>query len=530
MKCHYIVLFLRKYLFRVARLLFLLLVVNLVGCTKLEPIVVVITATVTQEDAVNSLPQVTSSPIAPVPVPSQNSNLPVQIPATPVNETYVVQAGDTLSGIAARFGVLLQTILKINNIADANILEVGQVINIPGAPTSNSPNFRIISDWRFIRGPNSQQFDLNSFLSQQPGYIQSATDIVENSLLTATQVVQRVSMEYSVDARLLLAVLQLRSRWLTEKDIDDSLKQFPIQGKPSDDGIDRSGLYKQLSWAANQLNAGYYGWKYRGLNILEFDDGTRLHFAADLNAGTVAVQYFLSLKSDYPTWESAISRTGLFQIYSNLFGDPLAADDNQVLIPNQLQQPELTFPFSSGETWFFTGGPHGGWGSGSAWSAIDFAPPDDRPEGSTLCYVSDHWATAMTSGVIARSGGGAVILDLDGDGDETTGWTILYLHMASDGRVEAGTHVQLGDKIGKPSCEGGFSSATHMHVARRYNGEWIPVSCSDCDVDKMPPPFVINGWTIVGLENQEYQGYMAKGTDQRNAEQGRIDPSNRVTW
>lgn len=116
------------------------------------------------------------------------------------------------------------------------------------------------------------------------------------------------------------------------------------------------------------------------------------------------------------------------------FGDPLAGEAD-ALVPAQLQQPELTFPFASGQTWFFTGGPHGGWGSGSAWFAIDFAPPDDRPDGSASCYVSDFWATAVASGVIARSGDGVVILDLDGDGDETTGWTILYSHMASDGRV-----------------------------------------------------------------------------------------------
>jgi hypothetical protein len=27
--------------------------------------------------------------------------------------------------------------------------------------------------------------------------------------------------------------------------------------------------------------------------------------------------------------------------------------------------------------WSFTGGPHGGWDSGSAWSALDFAPPGE---------------------------------------------------------------------------------------------------------------------------------------------------------
>jgi LasA protease len=497
----------------------------LAGCTKLEPVVVVITATATNQPLPEAI--VTMSPAALVP---PTNSPPQNTVATPINETYVVQAGDTLSGIAAKYGVQLQTLLRINQIANPNILEVGQIISLPGEPTTNSPDFKIISDSLFVRGPNSRNFDVNAFVAQQNGYIQKASDTVDESLLTAAEVVQRVSIEYSVDPRLLLAILQYRSQWLTQPEVDDNIKQFPIQGKPSPDGFDRSGLYKQLSWAANELNAGYYGWKYKGADTLEFDDGTRLHYASNINAGTIGVQFLFSLQSDYQSWANAVSSDGLFKTYTTLFGDPLAGDAD-VLVPQGLQQPELTFPFPSGQTWFFTGGPHGGWGTGSAWSAIDFAPPDDRPDGSAPCYVSDFWGTAVASGVIARSGNGAVILDLDGDGDEATGWTILYLHMASDGRVLEGTHVNIGDHIGRPSCEGGVSNGTHMHIARRYNGEWIPVSCDVCNNDKIPPPpFVLNGWTAVGLTNQEYQGYIVKGGDRRDAEQGRLTPINRISW
>jgi hypothetical protein len=168
-------------------------------------------------------------------------------------------------------------------------------------------------------------------------------------------------LEFSVDPRLLLAVLQYRSQWLTQSQIDDNLKLFPIQGKPSPDGFDRSGLYKQLSWAANQLNAGYYGWKYKGADTLEFDDGTRLRYATDLNAGTIGVQFMFSLQSEYSSWENAVGSEGLFKIYTSFFGDPLVGSTDSV-IPQGLQQPELALPFAPGQIWFFTGGPHGGWG------------------------------------------------------------------------------------------------------------------------------------------------------------------------
>jgi hypothetical protein len=46
------------------------------------------------------------------------------------------------------------------------------------------------------------------------------------------------------------------------------------------------------------------------------------------------------------------------------------------ILPDDLQQPEMTLPWATGETWYFSGGPHGGWASGSGWAAIDFVPDE----------------------------------------------------------------------------------------------------------------------------------------------------------
>ena len=83
-----------------------------------------------------------------------------------------------------------------------------------------------------------------------------------------------------------------------------------------------------------------------------------------------------------------------------------------------------------------------------------------------------------------------------------------------------------GDVIGYASCEGGFSTATHMHIGRRYNGEWLPASCQDCAV----PPFVMSGWTVYGIPGQEYQGSLFRNGEQRIAEQGRNNPINQISW
>ena len=92
--------------------------------------------------------------------------------------------------------------------------------------------------------------------------------------------------------------------------------------------------------------------------------------------------------------------------------------------------------------------------------------------------------------------------DFDGDGYEQTGWTLLYMHIDTIDRVSEGQTLRIGDLIGHPSCEGGYSSATHLHFARKYNGVWI--AADDPEV-----PFNIDGW-LVESANREYDGWLVK--------------------
>ena len=55
-------------------------------------------------------------------------------PETPANsDVYIVQRGDTLSGIAAKYGTTYQKLASYNGIANPNIINVGQKIAIPGS-------------------------------------------------------------------------------------------------------------------------------------------------------------------------------------------------------------------------------------------------------------------------------------------------------------------------------------------------------------------------------------------------------------
>jgi LysM repeat protein len=56
---------------------------------------------------------------------------PPPVPTPGERQRYIVREGDTLSGIAARFGVTEEAILKENPLSDRNRLFVGQELLIP---------------------------------------------------------------------------------------------------------------------------------------------------------------------------------------------------------------------------------------------------------------------------------------------------------------------------------------------------------------------------------------------------------------
>ena len=46
--------------------------------------------------------------------------------------TYIVKAGDTLSGIAQRFGTTVEALVASNGIRNKHLIYTGQVLTIPG--------------------------------------------------------------------------------------------------------------------------------------------------------------------------------------------------------------------------------------------------------------------------------------------------------------------------------------------------------------------------------------------------------------
>jgi LasA protease len=467
-----------------------------------------------QQEQSDTAPQV--NPLLTYLPPTLEAGAPIYTPtpddphASPVlyedGDSYVVQVNDTLVEIAQKYDISIITLSQHNNITDRDHLEVGQVIKIPKESTLPfGPDFKIIPNSELVNSPSSLLFSTKEFLAKYNGYLAAYQETLEDKTYTGAEVVERVSRENSVHPRILLAVLEYQSHWVTQPQPDEATLDFPMQFHDPN----RMGLYKQLSWAADQLNLGYYLWETNAGNKWTLIDNSVIAPSPLINAGTAGVQQLMTRLYDSTDWQTAVGSHGVFDTYINLFGYPFL-QSIEPLTPPDLLQPSLQLPFEPGVQWYLTGGPHGGWGDGSAWAALDFAPPGE----SDGCAQSDAWVTAMASGRIVYTGNGLVIEDLERDGYEQIGWALIYMHVESRDRILAGTDITAGERIGHPSCEGGVSTGTHVHVARKYNGVWISADASI--------PFEMDGWISKG-DGTLYEGSLMKGNEIVDAWDSRKD-------
>lgn len=438
-------------------------------------------------------------------------DLPRQLPTLRSQEVqHVVQPNDTLGQLARRYNVSVLQITLANRLENPDLLSVGQNLIIPApTPLGIGPAFKIIPDSELVYGPASIFFDLEAFIKEKKGFLLSYQEEVDQRPLSGIQIVQRIAQEYSVSPRLLLALLERQGGWVTQANPSAFSRQYPL-GVPN---LYSKSLYRQLAWAANELNRGYYLWRVNGVAAWVLADGSVIPPDTTINAGTAAVQQLFAQFSDRLAWQQAVGEEGLFAVFFDLFGYPF---DYAIepLLPSGLSQPALQLPFEPGIPWAFTGGPHAGYGDGAAWAALDFAPAG----AGVGCYQSEDWVTAAADGLIVYADHGLVILDLDGDGWQQTGWVLVYLHIEERDRVAVGSAVKAGQRLGHPSCEGGLASGTHVHLARKYNGEWIP---ADQNL-----PFILDGWVSSG-SGKEYDGYLQRSNQRLEAYAG-SRPENQI--
>ena len=423
------------------------------------------------------------------PLPTRTNYVPGEL------VDYIAQDGDTLPALARRFNTSVDEILQANTQIphDATTMPPGMPMKIPiyFLALWASP-FQIIPDHAFVNSPTTIGFNTAAYVASQPGWLKDYRVYVSGEWRSGAEMVDYIAINYSINPHLLLTLLEYQGGALTQPDIPEKKNLLGLKRAFWD------SHYLQLVLAANELNNGYYGW--RAGSLLEFKDVDSFLIRPDpwQNAASVAMQYYFSRIFSGDEYALATGPDGFSRTYADLFGDPWSA--SFTLIPGSLQQPAFSLPFPYDQAWTYTGGPHTGWGTGEPLAAIDFAPPSQKS--GCVAAADENYVTAMANGLIVRSNEDGIALDLDKDGDERTGWVIFYLHLAAEQRAPLGAELNTGDLIGYPSCEGGHATGTHVHIARKYNGEWL--------VADSVIPFNMDGW-VTRNGSREYMGTLTKG-------------------
>ena len=177
---------------------------------------------------------------------------------------------------------------------------------------------------------------------------------------------------------------------------------------------------------------------------------------------------------------------------------------------------ELRLPWSAGETWYLTSGPHS-----TRRAALDFAPPNLDPRTGKLypdpCSRKRgdaYWVRAAADGyftAVLRKGCPCVQIQHD-DGTTTN---YFHLRRSSVKRLgfKVGDPVRAGQALGHPSCEVGPRKCGATHPASGVHVHFHRTNAATAA--RLPADrAVLSGWTVKAV-GRERDGMMIKGEEVR---------------
>ena len=201
---------------------------------------------------------------------------PKATPKPPI--LYYTHAGDTLPSILGRYGVTADQINPGEPIPETGLIRPGVLIVIPDVLQDVNASPMVLPDSEVVFSPSAADFDITGFIESAGGYLSRYEQAVGSRMYTGAEVVERVSLENSINPYLLLALLEYKSHWVYGYPTNLAEGEYPM-GMVR---LEYKGLYRQLSWAVEQLSIGYYGWRAGILSILPFRDGTQARISPGL--------------------------------------------------------------------------------------------------------------------------------------------------------------------------------------------------------------------------------------------------------
>ena len=178
---------------------------------------------------------------------------------------------------------------------------------------------------------------------------------------------------------------------------------------------------------------------------------------------------------------------------------------------------QLHLPWTAGETWFLTSGPHG-----TRRSALDFAPPNINhrtgrpfPSACSRQLGDQHWVRAAAPGTLLEPlPRGCPLVQIKHDDGTITNYFHLRSRSVRELGLTTGSLIHAGQILGHPSCEIGHfcgtteqPSGVHVHFYRTDSRTNARLSADD---------LAISGWTVHAV-GANRDGTMTRDADTRTA-------------
>jgi murein DD-endopeptidase MepM/ murein hydrolase activator NlpD len=283
-----------------------------------------------------------------------------------------------------------------------------------------------------------------------------------------------------INPQVLLTMLEL-----TSGSVRNSKGPIPVDLENALGYASKKGFISQVEQLAGSLASAYYGHQ----TGLISDDSA--------NSASYALREVIrTLHKKNGTVPVEVEFT---QTFSDMFGAPLegilAVDPDE---PDAPDAPTFFLPWQSQHTWYYTGGPHCGWGTGcTPYSAVDFAPGPDTYGGCE--WQSWEEVRPATSGYVIYAGHNLVKIHHSSN-IFGSAWQTLYYHVRSI-QVTEEQWVTTATNLGYPSCKsasGGTALGVHLHFAFLKDGYY-----------KTANRKILSGWRI-WKGDTEYNGTMVK--------------------